>query len=688
MQYVVFLDQAPGQGGVQQRAAALLRSLGLTAGPTEVFAALNGFVVDLPDPAQANRLRALGGVQSVEADAAVMLAPPAAVEPATDPASPQALQQYGNSTAATGEVMPYGVTAMWQGNDIASKGNVGAGTYAFVIDSGILNTTGDLVVDTVWARSWVTGETPFQDGDGHGTHVAGTIAALANGRGVVGVAPGATVVPMKVFDSNGGGAYYSTIISAINASVEIINQNNLDKNKVVINMSLGGPASSSLETAVRNAAAQNVRFAIAAGNSGADADNSSPANAGDALNVYTVTAVNSRYAMSSWSNWDVPGGNDVDDTDVAAPGVSVLSYYQGGGLAYLSGTSMASPHVAGALLMGGVLEGDLVTPVVAGSADPFAWVNSTLFGGGGGGEPPQPPANNAPAGADTTISIDQDGFYSFSAADFGFSDADGNALAAVLITSTPAAGALTLNGVAVAAGASIAAGALAGLRFTPAAGASGDGYASFTFQVQDNGGTANGGVDTDPTPNTVAFNVVPAPVSGDLTLWGTTANDLVQGGLGNDQIAGVPATGSDAASLGRGQVDWLIGDAGADRFLLADNRGVFYDDGRARNKGFGDYGFILDFNQQEGDQLVLQGGRQYLITNVTVNGVPQTEIYLGNGDGRFNGRDELIGVIDNSALAPGSGVWILSAGAGTAGVGNGNAAGLQSTGDTSWITMM
>jgi hypothetical protein len=670
MQYIVFLDQAPGQAGVEQRAAALLRSLGLTTGPTEVFAALNGFVVDLPNPAQANRLRALGGVQSVEADAAVMLAPPIAAEPASEPASPQALQQYGNSTATTGEVMPYGVTAMWQGNDIASKGNVGAGTYAFVIDSGILTTTGDLNVDTVWARSWVTGESPTQDGNGHGTHVAGTIAALANGLGVVGVAPGATVVPMKVFDSNGGGASYSTIISAINACLEIINQNNLDKSKVVINMSLGGPASSSLETAVRNAASQNVRFAIAAGNSGADADGYSPANAGDAANVYTVTAVNSRYAMASWSNWDVASGTDVDDTDVAAPGVSVLSYYQGGGLAYLSGTSMAAPHVAGALLMGGVIQGDLVTPVVGGSADPFAWVNSMLFGGGGG---EQPPANNAPAGTDTTITIDQGGFHAFSAADFGFSDVDGNALAAVLISTTPAAGSLTLNGAAVAAGTSIAAGALGGLRFTPVAGASGNGYASLTFQVQDNGGTANGGVDTDPTPNTVAFNVVPAPVTGDLILWGSTANDVVRGGLGNDQIAGVPATGSTAASLGRGQVDVLIGDAGADRFLLADNRGVFYNDGRSRNKGMSDYGFIKDFSQQQGDQLVLQSGRQYLMTNVTVNGVPQTEIYLGNGDQRFNSSDELIGVLDNTALAPGSGVWILSADAGLA---------------SSWITMV
>ena len=124
-------------------------------------------------------------------------------------------------------------------------------------------------------------------------------------------------------------------------------------------MSLGGGFSSGLDAAVKNAADQGIQFAIAAGNSGDDADYYSPAAAGDHANVYTVSAVDNRYQMSSWSNWDDSSGGD--DVDVAAPGVSVLSYYQGGGLAYLSGTSMAAPHVAGALLMGGVVEGDEVS---------------------------------------------------------------------------------------------------------------------------------------------------------------------------------------------------------------------------------------------------------------------------------------------------------------------------------------
>ncbi|MDY0746607.1 cadherin-like domain-containing protein [Paucibacter sp. R3-3] len=117
--------------------------------------------------------------------------------------------------------------------------------------------------------------------------------------------------------------------------------------------------------------------------------------------------------------------------------------------------------------------------------------------------------NDAPSGASKTITTNEDTAYTFTAADFGFSDADGNALLAVKITTAPGAGSLTLNGVAVSAGHMVSAADIAAgkLQFTPAANANGAGYASFTFQVQDDGGTANGGVDTDPTPRTITINV-------------------------------------------------------------------------------------------------------------------------------------------------------------------------------------
>jgi hypothetical protein len=133
------------------------------------------------------------------------------------------------------------------------------------------------------------------------------------------------------------------------------------------------------------------------------------------------------------------------------------------------------------------------------------------------------PVNGAPAGTNATLTLLEDGSRVLRAADFGFSDIDGDGLAAVRITTLPTAGALTLNGAAVTAGLLVSAADLAAGRlvFAPAANASGNGYATLTFQVQDNGGTANGGVDLDPTPNTLTFDVAPvndAPAGTNATL--------------------------------------------------------------------------------------------------------------------------------------------------------------------------
>jgi VCBS repeat-containing protein len=129
--------------------------------------------------------------------------------------------------------------------------------------------------------------------------------------------------------------------------------------------------------------------------------------------------------------------------------------------------------------------------------------------------------NDAPQGASKTVTTDEDVAYVFQASDFGFtdpSDSPANALKAVKVTTLPAAGTLLLNGAAVAAGQSVLATDVAAgkLSFLPAANANGAGYASFTFQVQDDGGTANGGVDLDPTARTLTVNVTPvndAPVA-------------------------------------------------------------------------------------------------------------------------------------------------------------------------------
>jgi Subtilase family len=377
--YIIFLDPANEAASTRQRSAALMASLGLVGTPEFVYDQLDGFAVSLTAN-QAQRLQTVAGVSRVDLDAASVMDLPtrAGAEPgkaARDAITGLALTSYANTTASSGEVLPWGVKAVWQGADVSSVGNIGAKKTAFVIDSGINANTTDLNLSpNPWHRSWISGENPFSDGLGHGTHVSGTIGALSNGVGVVGVAPGATLVSLKVFNSVGGGATYANIIDAVNYALSIVQANQLNLADVVVNMSLGGSYSSSLDTAVRNAANKGLRFAIAAGNSGRDADSYSPAAAGDHANVWTVSAVDSTYKMPSFSNWDkLTKADPIDDVDVAAPGVSVLSYNGAtGGLEYWNGTSMASPHAAGLLLMGGITPGSAVTPYFAGTGDPFA----------------------------------------------------------------------------------------------------------------------------------------------------------------------------------------------------------------------------------------------------------------------------------------------------------------------------
>jgi hypothetical protein len=660
--HLVFLRTPPAPADLAAEATALLEQAGLPQGsaPSQLYRQLGGFLVKLNE-VEAGRLRALEAVAGVEADATMAPLPPlpdpvaTPLTPPTIPAEgataevalPAVLVSYANAGGSSGEIVPWGVRAVWQGQDISSRGNVGAGTWAFVIDSGILTTTGDLNVNTAWSRSWVTGETPFTDGVGHGTHVAGTIAALANGIGVVGVAPGAEVVSLKVFNSSGGGASNSTIIAAIDYAVSVITTNKLDLSKVVINMSLGGGFSSALDTAVRNAANLGIRFAIAAGNGnssgvGVDADTVSPASAGDHPNVYTVSAVDSAYRMAGFSNWDrIDAGDSVDDVDVAAPGVGVLSYTANGQLASWSGTSMATPHVAGLLLLGGVTAGDMVTPNAAGAPDPFAW--GTSFPPVAG-TPVPTYALSGPVASDegTTLSLrvgttnlaaGTSLYWRFSGT--GISTADFSGLAGLSgSTSLLADGTATIS-------AAVAADALT------------EGNETLTVELFSDAGLTTRVAGTSVTLNDTSRTPVPTT---DLVLWGTTGSDTVSGGSGNDRLTGVLATGSTAAALGRGQIDTLIGGAGADVFVLGDARGMFYDDRTANTVGNGDYARITDF-QAGIDKLQLFSGSY--ITTTSAAGL--TSLYRdNNGDGLLTTggrlRDELIAQI-NAPISSADVLW-------------------------------
>ena len=216
----------------------------------------------------------------------------------------------------------------------------GIGKTAWIIDTEIDFDHPDLTVNTSKSRSFTAGVATADDDNGHGTHVAGIIGGKNNSIGVLGVASGATLVSLKVLDKEGEGT-----LSSIIQALSYVNQNAAAGD--VVNMSLGEEVNSpTLNNAVQNTASRGFYVAIAAGNDHIAARTVSPANA-VGNNIFTVSAIDSTDTFASFSNY----GNDV--VDYAAPGVHILSTFSNGRYAYLSGTSMAAPHMAGLLLLKG-----------------------------------------------------------------------------------------------------------------------------------------------------------------------------------------------------------------------------------------------------------------------------------------------------------------------------------------------
>ena len=240
----------------------------------------------------------------------------------------------GGGDTSTGQETPWGITRVNGGVDATGK-------TAWVIDSGIDLDHPDLNVDVGRSRSFLSGKDANDPNDtnGHGTHVAGTIAAIDNEEGVVGVAAGATVVSVRVLNRRGSGSY-----SGVIAGVDYVGS--VGQAGDVANMSLGGGASEAVDNAVIAASNQKgVIFCVAAGNDSSDANNYSPARA-NGPNIVTVSASDSSDRFASFSNYGNP------PIDWCAPGVSVKSTWKNGEYNTISGTSMATPHVAGVLLIG------------------------------------------------------------------------------------------------------------------------------------------------------------------------------------------------------------------------------------------------------------------------------------------------------------------------------------------------
>lgn len=241
--------------------------------------------------------------------------------------------------------------------DAENKTNKGTGVGVAVLDTGIDLTHPDLKNNIAGGKSCIDGVTSYSDGNGHGTHVAGTIAAENNGVGVVGVAPEAKVWAVKVLRDDGGGDF-GTLMCGLDFVTA-----NADKIKVV-NMSLEGGGSNDnncgytnndvLHQTICKSRDAGITFVVAAGNAGKDAAGVIPGNYDDA--VITVSALADSDGMKGGKGPDIWGFKDDtfasfsnygSNIDLGAPGVEIYSTYPGG-YEYLTGTSMAAPHVAGA----------------------------------------------------------------------------------------------------------------------------------------------------------------------------------------------------------------------------------------------------------------------------------------------------------------------------------------------------
>ncbi|WP_329319729.1 S8 family peptidase [Streptomyces sp. NBC_01262] len=304
--YIVTLKKTAGFKSTSSQGKALISGYGGTVKRT-FKSALNGYAAKLT-VAQAKRLAANPSVAYVEQDQVVHA-------DATQSSAPWGLDRIDQASLPLSGTYTYPDTA-------------GSGVTAYVIDTGVRITHSQISGRASYGYDFIDGDSTAQDGNGHGTHVATTIAGTTYG-----VAKAAKIVAVRVLNNSGSGTTAGVV-----SGIEWVTTNHTSP--AVANMSLGGSASTALDTAVANSIASGVTYAVAAGNSAALASAYSPARVATAI---TVGATTSADAKASYSNY----GSTVD---IFAPGSSILAGYNTSdtATATLSGTSMASPHVAGA----------------------------------------------------------------------------------------------------------------------------------------------------------------------------------------------------------------------------------------------------------------------------------------------------------------------------------------------------